>query len=77
MPVAPGRTDVSQEQTDVESFAALEPTADGFRSYLGRCNRLPAEYLLVDKANPLSTPRDNGPRRWPARPGREPQAVAH
>jgi catalase-peroxidase len=50
----PGRTDASQEQTDVESFAALEPAADGFRNYLGKGQRLPAEYLLVDKANLLT-----------------------
>ena len=43
-----------QEQTDVESFAALEPTADGFRNYLGKGQRLPAEYLLVDRANLLT-----------------------
>jgi catalase-peroxidase len=50
----PGRTDASPEQTDVESFAALEPTADGFRNYLGKGNRLPAEYLLLDRANLLT-----------------------
>ncbi|GAB3137721.1 catalase/peroxidase HPI [Micromonospora sonneratiae] len=50
----PGRTDASQEQTDVESFAALEPTVDGFRNYLGKGHRLPAEFLLVDKANLLT-----------------------
>ncbi|MGE5407183.1 MAG: catalase/peroxidase HPI, partial [Syntrophothermus sp.] len=44
VPFAPGRTDASQEQTDVESFAVLEPTADGFRNYLGDGHRLPAEY---------------------------------
>ena len=49
----PGRTDASQEQTDVESFAAMEPTADGFRNFLGKGHRLPAEYLLVDRANLL------------------------
>ncbi|MFF8268553.1 catalase/peroxidase HPI [Streptomyces sp. NPDC016562] len=54
VPFTPGRTDASQEQTDVEAFAALEPAADGFRNYLGKGNRLPAEYLLVDKANLLN-----------------------
>jgi len=50
----PGRVDASQELTDVESFAALEPGADGFRNYLGKINRLPAEYLLLDRANLLT-----------------------
>jgi catalase-peroxidase len=54
VPFTPGRTDAAQEQTDVESFAALEPTADGFRNYLGKGHRLPAEYLLLDKANLLT-----------------------
>ncbi|MFJ4530101.1 catalase/peroxidase HPI [Streptomyces nigrescens] len=54
VPFAPGRTDASQEQTDVESFAALEPTADPFRNYHGKGNRLPAEHLLLDKANLLT-----------------------
>ncbi|MFJ6939800.1 catalase/peroxidase HPI [Streptomyces sp. NPDC101132] len=54
VPFTPGRVDATQEQTDVESFAALEPTADGFRNYLGKGNRLPAEFLLVDKANLLN-----------------------
>ena len=54
VPFTPGRTDASLEQTDVDSFAALEPSADGFRNYYGKGNRLPAEYLLLDKANLLT-----------------------
>ncbi|GAA1617910.1 catalase/peroxidase HPI [Kribbella sancticallisti] len=54
VPFTPGRTDASQEQTDVDSFAALEPAVDGFRNYVGKGNRLPAEYLLLDKANLLT-----------------------
>ncbi|MEO9236515.1 MAG: peroxidase family protein, partial [Jatrophihabitantaceae bacterium] len=54
VPFTPGRADASQEQTDVESFAALEPTVDGFRNYLGKGHRLPAEYLLLDRANLLT-----------------------
>ena len=54
VPFTPGRSDATQELTDVESFAPLEPTADGFRNYLGKGHRLPAEYLLLDKANLLT-----------------------
>jgi catalase-peroxidase len=50
VPFAPGRTDATEEQTDVDSFAVLEPTADGFRNYLQGDHGIPAEHLLVDKA---------------------------
>jgi catalase-peroxidase len=57
VPFRPGRTDASQEQTDAHSFGYLEPAADGFRNYLGPIaleSGLPAEHLLVDKANLLT-----------------------
>ena len=50
MPFSPGRTDASQEQTDADSFAVLEPTADGFRNFRGDGHRRPAVELLVDRA---------------------------
>ncbi len=50
IPFSPGRTDASQEQTDVHSFAVLEPAADGFRNYLRKGEQRPAEELLVDRA---------------------------
>ncbi|MEU1981375.1 catalase/peroxidase HPI [Nocardia sp. NPDC019395] len=53
VPVTPGRNDAVQEQTDVDSFAVLEPRADGFRNYIGKDHRLPSEHLLIDRANLL------------------------
>jgi catalase-peroxidase len=54
VPFTPGRTDASQEQTDVESFSVIEPTADGFRNYLRPGHRRPTEQLLVDRAQLLT-----------------------
>ncbi|MER7775320.1 catalase/peroxidase HPI [Streptomyces sp. NPDC096191] len=54
VPFTAGRVDATEEHTDAESFEALEPVADGFRNYHGKGNRLPAEYLLLDRANLLT-----------------------
>ena len=54
VPFTPGRTDASQEQTDVEGFAVLEPVADGFRNYLGARYSVPAEELLIDRSQLLT-----------------------
>ncbi|MCC0093997.1 catalase/peroxidase HPI [Streptomyces flavotricini] len=54
VPFAPGRTDASQEQTDVDSFAVLEPRADGFRNYLRQGEKTAPETLLLDRANLLN-----------------------
>ena len=54
VPFTPGRTDATQAQTDIDSFAVLEPTADGFRNYLGKGHVVNAEHLLIDRANLLT-----------------------
>jgi catalase-peroxidase len=54
VPFSPGRTDARQDQTDVKSFAVMEPFADGFRNYLKARSAVPAEHLLVDKAQQLT-----------------------
>jgi catalase-peroxidase len=54
VPFTPGRTDATQEQTDVESFAVLEPRADAFRNYVGAGEKLPPEVFLVDRAYMLN-----------------------
>ena len=66
VPFTPGRTDATQEQTDVESFAVLEPRADGFRNYLRAGEKLPPETLLLDRAyllEPLGARDDRAGRR--------------
>ena len=77
VPFTPGRTDATQAQTDVASFAVLEPAADGFRNYFGSGQgRSPAE-LLIDRANmlTLTRPRDDRAGRRPARAGRQRRSV--
>ncbi|MBN0974459.1 catalase/peroxidase HPI [Gordonia hongkongensis] len=54
VPFTPGRTDATQDETDADSMAHLEPTADGFRNYVGKTSGLPAEFTLVDKASLLT-----------------------
>jgi catalase-peroxidase len=54
VPFKPGRTDASQEQTDVESFTVLEPDADAFRNYIGEGHEVPAEHLLIERASRLT-----------------------
>ena len=70
VPFSPGRMDASQEQTDVHSFAVLEPTADGFRNYLRKGHEGSAAELLVDQAQPADADRsrDDGSGRRHARP---------
>jgi catalase-peroxidase len=81
VPFAPGRTDASQEQTDVDSFAALEPSADGFRNHVGAEADLPAEQLLLDRANlltltaPQMTVLVGGMRALNANHGQSPHGV--
>jgi catalase-peroxidase len=81
VPFAPGRTDASQEQTDVESFAVLEPRADGFRNYLRAGEKLSPETLLLDRASlltlsvPEMTVLVGGMRALNANVGRKPHGV--
>jgi catalase-peroxidase len=81
VPFAPGRTDASQDQTDPQSFAVLEPKADGFRNYLGPDQRLSPETLLLDRANlltltaPEMTVLTGGMRALDANVGRSPHGV--
>ena len=70
VPFTPGRTDASQEQTDVESFAVLEPTSDGFRNYLGQSNGVPGR-TFANRAGPdaeAERSRDDRARGRPAGP---------
>ena len=64
VPFAPGRTDASQEQTDVESFAVLEPVADGFRNYLGKLQPKQAEHHAGRSGEPADADRARDDRSW-------------
>ncbi len=81
VPFTPGRSDATQEQTDVESFAVLEPIADGFRNYLKGTYTVSAEELLVDKAQllrltaPEMTALVGGMRALGANAGTSPHGV--
>ena len=81
VPFKPGRADASQEETDVEAFAVLEPTADGFRNYLRDGEKLPAEVRLLDRANLLTltapelTVLIGGMRALNANVGRAPHGI--
>ena len=70
VPFSPGRSDASQEQTDVHSFAVLEPAGDGFRNYLRKGLEKAAAELLIDRAQllTLTAPGDDRSHRWPAAP---------
>ena len=76
VPFTPGRTDASQEQTDVESFAVLEPDADGFRNYLGRATPCRPSSCSIERRVPADAERarDDRARRRPARPQRDRRA---
>ena len=76
VPFSPGRTDASHEQTDVDTFAVLEPTADGFRNYVRAGDKRRPEELLIDRASLLGVDRsgDDGAHRRPARPERQHRA---
>ncbi|SFK29831.1 catalase-peroxidase [Methylocapsa palsarum] len=81
VPFAPGRADASQAQTDTASFAALEPTADGFRNYYGKNNRLSPTEMLIERANflnltvPEMTVLVGGMRALNANAGQSPNGV--
>jgi catalase-peroxidase len=81
VPFTPGRTDATQEETDVEAFAVLEPTADAFRNYLSAHHTAPAEHLMVERANllgltaPEMTVLVGGLRALDANTGKSPVGV--